>query len=88
MFHVWFSRKADKQHRQLDEKMQNRVADLLVTLQTTPVPTHEYDIEKISGSDTSYRVRLGQYRVLYTIYWDEKSIEVTKIDRKSDRTYK
>lgn len=88
MFTVTLSRKADKFHRRMDEGMQHRVADFLLTLQEDPVPKHAYDITKLTNSDSSYRTRIGDYRIIYTVLWQQKEIEVSKIERKKDRTYK
>ena len=41
------------------------------------------DIEKLKGSE-EYRLRVGQYRIIYTRYDDELIIEVVKIRSRGD----
>jgi len=56
----------------------------LDTLQENPIPVETFDIKKLKGLKDTYRVRIGRYRVIYTIFWDEKGIAVSKIEpRKS-----
>ena len=87
MFEVVVSHKAEKGLDNAEPKMQARIFELVDELKTNPVPADKYDGTKISGSDSNYRVRLGRYRVLYYVGWNEKQVKVYDIDRKKDRTY-
>ena len=56
----------------------------------TPLPTG-YDVKpltdrKILGFD-SYRLRLGDYRILYAVDWDNKIVYVVRLEPRS-RAYK
>ena len=88
MFIVKVSRKADKISQTLDEKTQERVLHLFTILENSPVPTSSFDVTKLTNSKNGYRVRIGDIRILYFVFWKENAIEVTKIERKKDRTYK
>ncbi len=87
MFEVLVSNQAEKGLDNAEPKMRVRLLELLDELKTNPVPAAKYDVTKISGSDSNYRVRLGRYRVLYYVGWKEKQVKVYDIDRKKDRTY-
>ena len=39
---------------------------------------------KMQGSDCAYRVRVGNYRVIYEIYDDRIAIEVIRVSHRSD----
>ena len=54
--------------------MQRSVLDLLITLQENPVPADHYDIKKIKGERDTYRVRLGEMRIIYEISWTMKKV--------------
>ncbi|WP_285520001.1 type II toxin-antitoxin system RelE family toxin [Thermococcus nautili] len=53
-------------------------------LEENPVPSEEFDVKKIKGQDNLFRLRLGQFRVLYVVFWKDKVIVVKDIQpRKS-----
>lgn len=87
MFSVFFSNKAKKQYAKLEAKIHDRAAELLEFLESEPVPAGEYDVSKLSGRDETYRIRLSSFRFVYRVLWNEKKIEVAKIERRSDNTY-
>jgi mRNA interferase RelE/StbE len=39
---------------------------------------------KLTGSQNSYRIRVGVYRIIYTIKDDVLTVEVIKIDHRKD----
>lgn len=61
----------------------NAVDDLI----ENPVPNQKYDVTKLTGSESNYRIRIGRYRILYCVKWNEKEIKVFDIDQKKDHTY-
>lgn len=87
-FTIKTPKKIRKQIEALDDKMKQRVNELFLVLKENPVPVNLYNVEKISGSDHTYRVRLGNIRAIYDVLWKEKEIWSLKIERKKDRTYK
>ena len=50
-------------------------------LEYEPVPREEFDIIKLEGSGDLdlYRVRLGDYRVIYSVNWKDKVIKILKL---------
>lgn len=87
MFEVYLGRKAEKFFAGCDEKLEERLRTLFSDLKDNPVPAKIYDLRKVEGEEDTYRIRLSSYRAIYTVYWQEKTIRVTKIERKKDRTY-
>jgi len=44
------------------------------------------NFKKLGGFDSLYRVRKSGIRIMF--YWKEQSVNIIKIDRKNDNTYK
>ncbi len=87
LFTVILGNKAEKQCAALEEKIKVRVIELFKTLEEEPVPYKKYDLKKLQGRDETYHIRFSRFRVTYQVYWAEKSIEVAKVERRSDNTY-
>ena len=55
---------AKRQVRKLDRAIQERVIRRLEALGKDPRP---HGVEKLEGVESTYRVRLGEYRIVYEI---------------------
>ncbi|WP_457751165.1 type II toxin-antitoxin system RelE family toxin [Thermococcus sp.] len=86
-FRVIIGKKAEKRIRNLHPAHLKRFAELVETLKINPVPVESFDVKKIRGSERAYRVRLGNYRVLYTVRWDEDTVVILKIEPR-ERAYR
>lgn len=62
-YQVILKRSAEKELDKLDDRLFSRVTSRLEALETDPRPS---DIKKLSGQD-SYRIRVGDYRILFEI---------------------
>ena len=56
--------RAAKEIGKLDTKIQQRVMDAIRSLASDPKPR---GAKKLTGSDGVYRLRVGEYRILYTV---------------------
>ena len=67
-----------KQLTKLEDELKDRVKDTLKKLGEDPYRSRSgVDIKKLSRTDpTKYRLRVGDYRVIYTIEEDNKVIKV------------
>ncbi|HJT22687.1 MAG TPA: type II toxin-antitoxin system RelE/ParE family toxin [Nitrospira sp.] len=71
---------AERQFKALDEPVQKRVVKRLRILKENPRPQ---GVKKLAGEDDLYRIREGDYRIVYTIRDKELIVLVVKIgDRK------
>ena len=61
---VSFRRSAEKDLRKLDTKVQARVLRAVDPLAQDPRPD---GCRKLQGSTDAYRIRVGDYRVIYTV---------------------
>jgi mRNA interferase RelE/StbE len=87
-FEVFLSNNAEKGLGKSGSFMKKRLQEALDELENNPVPIQKFDVTKLSGSESNYRIRIGQYRILYSIKWNEKQIHIFDIDKRKDRTYK
>ncbi|QKW09224.1 type II toxin-antitoxin system RelE/ParE family toxin [Streptomyces sp. NA04227] len=74
---VTFTRHAAKALKALEKTTQKRILDALKTLAKEPrAPQH--DVKKLKGGAGEYRLRVGDYRVIYTL--TDSKLEVTVVD--------
>ncbi len=86
MYQVVLSRRANRALRELPAEGARRVADALVRLQHDPRTT---GVIKLTGVGIAeYRLRVGNYRILFDIDDEGSVVEVLDIRRRSERTYR
>ena len=78
-FKVSYSRQAEKFLRKIPQGA--RIARKL-RLNLSSFPTG--DVKTLKGRGNSFRIRVGQYRALFVVYIDSKSIYVFKIGKRSN----
>ena len=76
---VLFKSRVKKQLRKLPKHIERKFWSLVEELKKNPIPARKYDIEKLKGYEHTYRVRLGDYRVIYEIQVKEGRIVVHAI---------
>ena len=82
MFQVALSQRARKSVKRLDNKFRERIIELLLVFRENPVPSDYYDIVKLKGQTNTYRVRVGDIRIIYEITWETKRVNVLVIERR------
>ncbi len=80
MFTVLLHRDAIKFLKFLDKELQNRIKKKLRILETDPYPA---GCIKLIGTRNMFRLRVGDYRVLYYIDYDSSTVIIDKIDKRS-----
>jgi len=63
-YRIEFTPKAQRDFKTLDGSIRGRIARRIDSLAENPFPT---GIKKIEGEDKLYRLRVGDYRVLYQV---------------------
>ena len=71
-FRVFFNRKAERGLYGLPKGVLSSVYDLVSDLEVDPVPWRRWDVKPLKGQSGLYRVRLAQYRVIYSVYLDRE----------------
>lgn len=64
----------------LDSKRKKKLKEILATLKDNPIPIRIYDVAKLKGYDSIYRIRIGNLRLVYEICWSDKKITIHKIE--------
>ncbi len=80
-YEVEISRTAEKQLRKLPHADQERVARAMLALANDPFPR---GARKLSGYDDVCRVRVGRYRILYSVTETALVIVVLKVGHRKD----
>ena len=75
LYTVSFRRSAEKDLRKLDGVTQRRVLKAVEGLAREPRPS---GCRKLEGGEDAYRIRVGDYRVIYTV---EDAVKVVAIER-------
>jgi mRNA interferase RelE/StbE len=74
------SKKAQKQLDKLSDKIANPILDAIADLEKNPRPN---GYRKLKGRD-GFRIRVGDYRVIYNIVDDELIVDVITLGHRKD----
>jgi mRNA interferase RelE/StbE len=78
---VEFAAKAEKQFRLLDRAVQRRLATEIDGLADNPRP---YGAVKLAGGEDIYRIRMGDYRVVYQVRDRVLLVLVVRVGHRKD----
>lgn len=81
LYQIEFSRQADRQFRNLPLQIQQRLKPRIDSLATTPRP---HGAEKLSGADQLYRIRVGDYRIVFAVEDDRLLVLVVKVGHRRE----
>jgi mRNA interferase RelE/StbE len=77
---VILRRAAEKELNRLPEKIHQRITRKLLELENNPRP---HGAQKLQGHD-GYRTRIGDYRVLYLIDDEAKTVEILAVGHRRE----
>jgi len=77
---VRLKRSAEKELDRLPIKAYNRIVKVLLSLKEDPIPQ---GTRKLHGRD-GYRIRVGNYRILYIINESNKKVEVLSVAHRKE----
>ena len=75
-YRVVLTTTAEKELRGLSKKMISRMVPRLEHLASTPRPP---GCKKLKGGDKEWRIRVGDYRVVYVVDDTARTVDVTRI---------
>ena len=78
---VEFKASGRKELERLPAKLVQRIFPKLEALATEPRPS---GCKKLKGSDNTWRIRVGDYRIVYTIDDSKLAVTVTRIRHRSE----
>jgi mRNA interferase RelE/StbE len=89
VYRVEISPAADRDLGKLNARIRmqdfERLRDAIRSLAENPRPQ---GVRKIKGTDKAYRIRVGNYRVVYDVYEGDKLVLILQIARRSESTYR
>ena len=89
MYRLEVSPAADRDLERLKQRIRRHDFERLRTaikgLANEPCP---YGVRKIKGAEGAYRIRVGNYRVVYEIYDDENLVLILEVARRTETTYR
>ena len=80
MFSVKYSNQSEKFLKKSDKVLVRRVMDKIEKIMEEPII---HDAKKIEGSKGIFRVRVGNFRILYEVDYANNLIGIIKIDNRS-----
>jgi mRNA interferase RelE/StbE len=87
MFNIKIKRKALRTLAKLDEKRKRKIKTVVLILKNDPIPFRRVDICKLKGYDNTYRIRVGNLRIVYEVSWFERTIVIDYIGSR-EKAYK
>ena len=75
-YEVVLSPKAEKQLDELPTPLRRRITEAVEGLESKPRP---HGVKKLTGAENLWRIRVGDYRIVYTIEDDRLIVLVVKI---------
>lgn len=89
MYRLEVTPAADRDLDRLKRRMRRQDFDRLRTaigsLADDPRP---YGVRKIRGSEKAYRIRVGNYRVVYEVYDNESLVLILLVAKRTETTYR
>ena len=82
MYQLKYRRQARNYLARLPIKIKSKIVDKLHEIKENPDDPN-LDVDKLKGK-SGYRLRVGQYRIIYTRHRDQLIIEVVKIRPRGD----
>lgn len=72
-FEVWWKRSAEEDLRKIDRQQIPHVIKTIETLKINPLT---FQCRKLQGATNIYRIRVGDYRVIYHVDSDVKRVTI------------
>ncbi|MFN6484663.1 MULTISPECIES: type II toxin-antitoxin system RelE/ParE family toxin [unclassified Nostoc] len=83
-YEVKFTKGARKMFKELSQELQDRIQPKIDELAIEPRPN---GVKKLQGEENTYRIRVGDYRVIYDIFDDVLWVNVIDVGHRS-KVYK
>ncbi len=84
-YRVEISPAAERELRRLPSNIRGRLENAIYSLEIEPRP---HGVRKLAGQEHTYRLRAGDYRIVYDVYDAERLVVVFMAARRSTTTYR
>jgi mRNA interferase RelE/StbE len=80
-FSIQFGPQPSKFIKRLDNQIRDRIKNRLLKLQIDPFPQ---EVERVEGyeGEKVFRIRIGDYRILYIVRYEDRSVFIAKVDKR------
>jgi mRNA interferase RelE/StbE len=78
---VYIRRSAEKKIARLPPKIRRQVSGRVLELETNP---RRHDVKRLRSRERTFRIASGEYRIVYEIDDDSKSVTVLTIQHRKD----
>lgn len=80
-FRIEWKKSTRKDLRKLQSAMMDKIIEAVEGLAENPFP---HGVEKLSGSEHAYRIRLGDYRIVYEVVVESRLVEIQRVRHRKD----
>lgn len=80
---ITFKTSAFREYKKLDKKNRLKINEILEMLQINPLG-EALKIKKIQNKRNCYRIRTGDYRVIYSIQKNQLIVEIIRLGHRKD----
>lgn len=81
IYRIEFAPTAARTFKKLSPEIQNRLSKTIDKLTGNPLPN---GVKKLAGEDNLFRVRVGDYRIIYQLKSNELIILVVRVGHRRD----
>ncbi len=80
-YRIEWKRSAEKELRKLSRDVIPRIIAAVADLSANPTPE---GVRKLAGSESSYRIRVGDYRIVYSVFHDVLVVEIVRVGHRKE----
>jgi mRNA interferase RelE/StbE len=80
-FKIEWKSSSEKDFKHIDKQYIHRILNVIENLSTNPFPIQ---CKKLHDSESSYRIRIGDYRVIYQVDSKTKTITIYYVRHRKD----
>ena len=81
IYQIEWKKSALRELKHLDRQIVPRILAAVDSLSMQPLPA---GVRKLQGSQRTYRIRVGTYRVVYELYESRLVVEVVRVRHRKD----
>ncbi|ASJ01104.1 type II toxin-antitoxin system RelE family toxin [Thermococcus gorgonarius] len=83
-YEVLVHRDVLKKLKDAPESVREKFRELAEELRFNPIPSEKFDVKKLRGRENTFRVRLGDYRVIYELQRKKLLILIIKFGKREN----
>ncbi len=80
-YKILWKKSAVKELNNIDQQIIPRIISAVENLSDNPFPS---GVKKLLASDFTYRIRVGDYRIIYSIFQNRLVIEIIRVGHRKD----